>query len=227
VTIEKIGGATGRHLVVARPGRGGHPAGVHEARRHATTATPRRAPTPRHARADPTHREPIYTPGRKWSRSIRRCPKPPVSHAQCRASTSRKGGGTRASPSIPAHPFSGGWSIRSGGERRAPKWLAELQQRVREINPSDAPSAASRLGAWVWSYGAESQSKAKVKALVTDASARRNLDAFPSAAGPGRRPAQQISDGYDTIVAGRERRNTLTTSRLTITLYCDRHAGKQ
>jgi formate dehydrogenase major subunit len=56
-----------------------------------------------------------------------------------------------------------------GEETRSNRWLAELQQDMFvEINPSDAADRGIKDGAWVWVTGAESGSKAKVKALVTE-----------------------------------------------------------
>ena len=56
-----------------------------------------------------------------------------------------------------------------GEETRANPWLAELQQDMFvEINPADASSRGISEGGWVWVYGPESQSKVKVKALVTE-----------------------------------------------------------
>ncbi len=56
-----------------------------------------------------------------------------------------------------------------GEETRSNKWLAELQQDMFvEINTADAASRGIADGGWVWVYGPENKSKAKVKALVTD-----------------------------------------------------------
>ena len=56
-----------------------------------------------------------------------------------------------------------------GEETRSNKWLAELQQDMFiEINPADASERGIKDGAWVWVTGAENNSKAKVKALVTE-----------------------------------------------------------
>jgi len=56
-----------------------------------------------------------------------------------------------------------------GEETRSNKWLAELQQEMFiEINPADANDRGIKDGAWVWVTGAENNSKAKVKALVTE-----------------------------------------------------------
>ncbi len=56
-----------------------------------------------------------------------------------------------------------------GEETRSNKWLAELQQNMFvEINPADAAARSIKDGDWVWVTGAESGSKARVKALVTE-----------------------------------------------------------
>ncbi|MHA6644983.1 formate dehydrogenase subunit alpha [Mesorhizobium sp. A623] len=56
-----------------------------------------------------------------------------------------------------------------GEETRSNRWLAELQQDMFvEINPDDAAARGIADGGWVWVSGAENDSKAKVKALVTE-----------------------------------------------------------
>jgi formate dehydrogenase major subunit len=56
-----------------------------------------------------------------------------------------------------------------GEETRSNKWLAELKQDMFvEINPADAAERDIKDDGWVWVTGAESNSKAKVKALVTE-----------------------------------------------------------
>lgn len=56
-----------------------------------------------------------------------------------------------------------------GEETRSNKWLAELQQDMFvEINPADAAARNIRDGGWVWVTGPENQSKARMKALVTE-----------------------------------------------------------
>ena len=56
-----------------------------------------------------------------------------------------------------------------GEETRSNKWLAELQQDMFiEINPSDAAERGIKDGGWVWVTGAEHNSKARMKALVTE-----------------------------------------------------------
>jgi formate dehydrogenase major subunit len=56
-----------------------------------------------------------------------------------------------------------------GEETRSNKWLAELKQDMYvEINPGDAAERGIKDGAWVWVTGAEYNSKARMKALVTE-----------------------------------------------------------
>jgi formate dehydrogenase major subunit len=55
-----------------------------------------------------------------------------------------------------------------GEETRSNKWLAELKQDMFvEINPADAAERGIKDGAWVWVFGPENQSKARMKALIT------------------------------------------------------------
>jgi formate dehydrogenase major subunit len=55
-----------------------------------------------------------------------------------------------------------------GEETRSNKWLAELKQDMFvEINPADAAERGIKDGAWVWVFGPENNSKAKMKALIT------------------------------------------------------------
>jgi formate dehydrogenase major subunit len=56
-----------------------------------------------------------------------------------------------------------------GEETRSNRWLAELKQDMYvEINPADAAERGVTDGSWVWVTGAESHSKTRVKALVTE-----------------------------------------------------------
>ena len=56
-----------------------------------------------------------------------------------------------------------------GEETRSNKWLAEIQQDMFiEINTADATERGVKDGAWVWVTGPENNSKAKMKALVTE-----------------------------------------------------------
>ncbi|MGH7069445.1 MAG: molybdopterin-dependent oxidoreductase, partial [Acetobacteraceae bacterium] len=56
-----------------------------------------------------------------------------------------------------------------GEETRSNKWLAELRQHMYiEINPADAAARGIKDGAWVWVTGAESNSRGRMIALVTE-----------------------------------------------------------
>jgi formate dehydrogenase major subunit len=56
-----------------------------------------------------------------------------------------------------------------GEETRANKWLAELQQDMFvEINPVDAAERGIKDSGWVWAFGPENNSRARMKALVTE-----------------------------------------------------------
>lgn len=56
-----------------------------------------------------------------------------------------------------------------GEETRSNKWLAELQQDMFvEVNPADATARNIRDGQWVWVTGPESNSRTRVRAMVTE-----------------------------------------------------------
>jgi formate dehydrogenase major subunit len=56
-----------------------------------------------------------------------------------------------------------------GDETRSNRWLAELRQDMFiEISPADALDRGIKNDAWVWVTGAENNSKARMKALVTE-----------------------------------------------------------
>ena len=137
------------------------------------TATARRAPM----------RSACRTPSRRTaSRSTRRGPNSSPSIRRCRTPCSS------AMPNIgfdvqkaavdkgiaknfPLILTSGRLVEYEGGgeETRSNKWLAELQQDMFiEINPADAAERGIKDGAWVWVTGAELDSKARMKALVTE-----------------------------------------------------------
>jgi formate dehydrogenase major subunit len=121
--------------------------------------------------AIPTHREPIYTPRPELVAKYPTLPNarqfrmPNVGFDVQKAAVEK--GIAKDFPLI----LSSGRLVEyegGGEETRSNKWLAELQQDAFiEINPADAAERGIKDGAWVWVYGAESRSKAKVKALVT------------------------------------------------------------
>ena len=100
-----------------------------------------------------------------------------------------------------------------GEETRSNKWLAELQQDMFvEINPWDAAARGIKDGSWVWVTGPEHNSKARVKALVTER-VGNGLAWMPyHFAGwfEGVDQRSRYPAGHDPIVLG-ESANTLTT----------------
>ncbi|MFC7705914.1 formate dehydrogenase subunit alpha [Plastorhodobacter daqingensis] len=120
----------------------------------------------------PVHREPIYTPRpdlvadyptREDGRQFRM---PNVGHSVQQSAIER-----RLSESFPIVLTSGRLVEYEGGgeETRSNPWLAELQQDMFvEINPADASARGITDGGWVWVTGPEGESRARVKALVTE-----------------------------------------------------------
>jgi formate dehydrogenase major subunit len=100
-----------------------------------------------------------------------------------------------------------------GEETRSNKWLAELQQDMFiEINPADAADRGIKDGGWVWVTGAENNSKAKVKALVTER-VGKGVAWMPFHFGGwfgGEDLRANYPKGTDPIVLG-ESANTITT----------------
>jgi formate dehydrogenase major subunit len=120
----------------------------------------------------PVHREPIYTPRPELVAKYPTLPNarqfrmPNVGFDVQKAAVDK--GIAKQFPLI----LSSGRLVEyegGGEETRSNKWLAELQQEMFvEINPADAAERGIKDGAWVWVYGAENKSKAKLKALVTE-----------------------------------------------------------
>jgi len=100
-----------------------------------------------------------------------------------------------------------------GEETRSNKWLAELRQDMFvEINPADADPRGIKDGQWVWVYGPESNSKAKVKAQVTER-VGKGVAFMPFHFGgwfQGVDQRNKYPKGLDPIVLG-ESVNSLTT----------------
>ena len=122
--------------------------------------------------AIPTHREPIYTPRPDLVAKYPTLPNarqfrmPNVGFDVQKAAVEK--GVAKAFPLILTSgrlvEYEGG-----GEETRSNKWLAELQQDMFiEINPADASERGIKDGGWVWVTGAELDSKARMKALVTE-----------------------------------------------------------
>ena len=103
--------------------------------------------------------------------------------------------------------------IRRVGGATLNKWLAELKQDMYvEINPADAKERGISNGTWVWVMGAESSSKTKVKALVTERVGKGVAWMPFHFAGwfEGVDQRSKYPQGTDPIVLG-ESVNTLTT----------------
>jgi len=122
--------------------------------------------------AIPTHREPIYTPRPELVAKYPTLPNarqfrmPNVGFDVQKAAVDQG-----IAKKFPLILTSGRLVEYEGGgeETRSNKWLAELQQDAFiEINPADAAERGIKDGALVWVMGAESDSKARVKALVTE-----------------------------------------------------------
>jgi len=100
-----------------------------------------------------------------------------------------------------------------GEETRTNPWLAELQQDMFiEINPSDAADRGIKDGGWVWVFGAENASKARMKALVTPR-VGKGVAWMPFHFGgwfEGQDLRGNYPKGTDPIVLG-ESANTITT----------------
>lgn len=100
-----------------------------------------------------------------------------------------------------------------GEESRSNRWLAELQQDMFvEINPADAAERGITDGSWVWVTGPENNSRARVKALVTER-VGKGVAFMPfhfSGWFMGEDQRKNYPPGTDPIVLG-ESVNTITT----------------
>ena len=120
----------------------------------------------------PVHREPIYTPRVELVSKYPTLPDakqfrlPNIGFSVQKAAIDK--GIAKQFPLI----LSSGRLVEyegGGEETRSNKWLAELQQDMFiEINTADAAERGIKDGGWVWVTGAEDQSKARMKALVTE-----------------------------------------------------------
>jgi formate dehydrogenase major subunit len=120
----------------------------------------------------PVHREPIYSPrpdlvaDYPTAADGRQFRVPNIGFSMQASAIERK-----LSESFPIVLTSGRLVEYEGGgeETRSNPWLAELQQDMFvEINPADATARGISDGGWVWVNGPENESKARVKALVTE-----------------------------------------------------------
>ena len=100
-----------------------------------------------------------------------------------------------------------------GEETRTNPWLAELQQDMFiEISPADAADRGIKDGGWVWVTGAENNSRARMKALVTER-VGKGVAWMPFHFGgwlAGKDLRGTYPKGTDPIVLG-ESANTITT----------------
>jgi formate dehydrogenase major subunit len=164
----------------------------------------------------PTHREPIYSPRIDLVQKYPTLPDakqfrlPNIGFTVQKAAVEK--GIAKQFPLI----LSSGRLVEyegGGEETRSNKWLAELQQDMFiEINPADANERGIKDGAWVWVTGAENNSKAKVKALVTER-VGKGVTWMPFHFGGwfgGEDLRANYPQGTDPVVLG-ESANTITT----------------
>jgi formate dehydrogenase major subunit len=165
----------------------------------------------------PVHREPIYTPRADL---VAKYPARPDVAVQFRVpnigfSIQKAAVDKGVAKEFPIILSSGRLVEFEGGgeETRSNPWLAELQQDMFvEINPGDAADRGIKDGGWVWVTGPESNSKARVKALVTDR-VGKGVAWMPFHFGGYFQGADQRSKypkGSDPVVLG-ESVNTVTT----------------
>ncbi|MDD1518956.1 hypothetical protein DAA51_19345 [Bradyrhizobium sp. WBAH10] len=120
----------------------------------------------------PVHREPIYTPRVDLVEKYPTLPDakqfrlPNIGFSVQKAAVEK--GIAKQFPLI----LSSGRLVEyegGGEETRTNPWLAELQQDMFiEISPADAADRGIKDGGWVWVSGAENNSRARMKALVTE-----------------------------------------------------------
>ena len=120
----------------------------------------------------PVHREPIYTPRPDLVAQYPTLPDAKQFRVPNRGFSVQKAAvDDHVVKDFPLILSSGRLVEYEGGgeETRSNKWLAELKQDMYvEINTTDAQERGIRNGAWVWVTGPENNSKARVKALVTE-----------------------------------------------------------
>jgi formate dehydrogenase major subunit len=164
----------------------------------------------------PVHREPIYTPRTDLVAKYPTRPDekqfrvPNIGFSVQKAAVDK--GIAKEFPLILSSgrlvEFEGG-----GEETRSNPWLAELQQDMFiEINPADAAERNIENGAWVWVTGAENNSHARMKALVTER-VGKGVAWMPFHFGgwfQGEDRRSRYPEGLDPIVLG-ESANTITT----------------
>jgi formate dehydrogenase major subunit len=164
----------------------------------------------------PVHREPIYTPRPDLVADYPTLPDARQFRVPNIGFTVQKSAVDRGiAKQFPLILTSGRLVEYEGGgeETRSNKWLAELKQHMYvEINPADASERGIKDGGWVWVTGPESNSKARVKAFVTERVGKGVAWMPYSFAGwyEGVDLRAKYPKGSDPIVLG-ESVNTLTT----------------
>jgi formate dehydrogenase major subunit len=120
----------------------------------------------------PVHREPIYTPRTDLVAQYPTLPdRRGFRMPHLGVSVQNRAVQANVARDFPIILTSGRLVEYEGGgeETRSNKWLAELQQDMFvEINPADAAARGIREGQWVWVTGPESNSRARMKAMVTE-----------------------------------------------------------
>ena len=164
----------------------------------------------------PVHREPIYTPRPDLVADYPTLPDARQFRVPNIGFTVQKSAVDRGiAKQFPMILTSGRLVEYEGGgeETRSNKWLAELKQHMYvEINPADASERGIKDGGWVWVTGPESNSKARMQALVTERVGKGVAWMPYSFAGlyEGVDLRAKYPKGSDPIVLG-ESVNTLTT----------------
>jgi len=166
--------------------------------------------------ATPVHREPIYTPRLELVAKYPTLPDAKQFRLPNIGFTLQKSAVDRGlAKEFPLILSSGRLVEYEGGgeETRSNKWLAELQQDMFiEINPADAAERSIKDGGWVWVTGAESKSRARMKALVTER-VGKGVAWMPFHFGgwyAGEDLRGNYPQGADPVVLG-ESANTITT----------------
>ncbi len=166
--------------------------------------------------AIPVHREPIYTPRPELVAKYPTLPDARQFRVPNMGFSVQKAAVDKGiAKQFPLILTSGRLVEYEGGgeETRSNKWLAELQQDMFiEINPADASDRGIKDGAWVWVTGAENDSKARMKALVTERVGKGVSWCPFHFAGwfQGVDQRSKYPKGADPVVLG-ESMNTLTT----------------
>jgi len=164
----------------------------------------------------PVHREPIYSPRIELIAKYPTLPDAKQFRLPNTGFSAQKSGVDKGIAKQFPLIFTSGRLVEyegGGEETRSNKWLAELQQDMFvEINPADASERGIKDGGWVLVTGAESASKARVKALVTER-VGKGVVWMPFHFGgwfEGKDLRANYPAGLDPVVLG-ESANTITT----------------